>query len=102
MAAPQVSTVTVPPPNVQPSALAAAPALPVCALRYGPGLVVYWFGYVDDLNNDPQVLLLDDFPRPEDITHCSCTTAAAAPAPTRTPQQATAATTRPLPSPFPT
>ncbi|GIL43495.1 hypothetical protein Vafri_956, partial [Volvox africanus] len=30
--------------------------------RYGPGMVIYWFGFVEDLNNDPQVLLCDDFP----------------------------------------
>ncbi|KAG2440542.1 hypothetical protein HYH02_010420 [Chlamydomonas schloesseri] len=30
--------------------------------RYGPGMVIYWFGYVDDLNTDPHVLLCDDFP----------------------------------------
>ncbi|PNH12687.1 hypothetical protein TSOC_000386 [Tetrabaena socialis] len=30
--------------------------------RYGPGMVIYWFGFVDDLNTDPQVLLCDDFP----------------------------------------
>ncbi|GLI68756.1 hypothetical protein VaNZ11_013209 [Volvox africanus] len=30
--------------------------------RYGPGMVIYWFGFVQDLNTDPQVLLCDDFP----------------------------------------
>lgn len=30
--------------------------------RYGPGLVIYWFGYIEDLNTDVDVLLLDEFP----------------------------------------
>ncbi|EFJ44775.1 hypothetical protein VOLCADRAFT_46728, partial [Volvox carteri f. nagariensis] len=30
--------------------------------RYGPGMVIYWFGFVEDLNTDPHVLLCDDFP----------------------------------------
>ncbi|KAL6763291.1 hypothetical protein V8C86DRAFT_2498203 [Haematococcus lacustris] len=30
--------------------------------RYGPGLVIYWFGFIDDLNTDANVLLLDRFP----------------------------------------
>eukprot|EP00878_Enallax_costatus_P021057 GHUV01022277.1.p1 GENE.GHUV01022277.1~~GHUV01022277.1.p1 ORF type:complete len:253 (+),score=91.24 GHUV01022277.1:1062-1820(+) len=35
--------------------------------RYGPGLVIYWFGYVQGLENDPDVMMLDDFPAQEDI-----------------------------------
>jgi hypothetical protein len=35
--------------------------------RYGPGMVVYWFGFVAQLNNDPRWLLLDDFPPLERI-----------------------------------
>ncbi|KAJ9508960.1 hypothetical protein QJQ45_028291, partial [Haematococcus lacustris] len=30
--------------------------------RYGPGLVIYWFGFIEDLNTDANVLLLDRFP----------------------------------------
>ena len=31
--------------------------------RYGPGLVIYWFGYVDSIaNQDPQITILDHFP----------------------------------------
>eukprot|EP00947_MAST-08B_sp_MAST-8B-sp1_P001784 g1784.t1 len=30
--------------------------------RYGPGMVVYWFGFIDSLNTDPDVLLCDDWP----------------------------------------
>ncbi|KAG2498008.1 hypothetical protein HYH03_004266 [Edaphochlamys debaryana] len=30
--------------------------------RYGPGMVIYWFGFVESLNTDPLVLLCDDFP----------------------------------------
>eukprot|EP00897_Mesotaenium_endlicherianum_P006631 jgi/Mesen1/5997/ME000304S05015 len=35
--------------------------------RFGPGLVIYWFGYIDDLNDHPDVLLLDHFPSQEEI-----------------------------------
>lgn len=35
--------------------------------RYGPGLVIYWFGFIDDLDDDPDVLLLTDFPGPDNI-----------------------------------
>uniref|UniRef100_A0A061RSC3 CDAN1-interacting nuclease 1 n=1 Tax=Tetraselmis sp. GSL018 TaxID=582737 RepID=A0A061RSC3_9CHLO len=30
--------------------------------RYGPGLVIYWFGFVRELQDNPDVLLVDDFP----------------------------------------
>eukprot|EP00958_Prasinococcus_capsulatus_P017734 scaffold2022_cov387-Prasinococcus_capsulatus_cf.AAC.6 len=30
--------------------------------RFGPGLVIYWFGYVRDLDDDAHVLLAADFP----------------------------------------
>ena len=33
--------------------------------RYGPGMVVYWFGFVESLNSDPDILLCNGFP-----THC--------------------------------
>eukprot|EP00250_Pteridium_aquilinum_P005612 c15684_g1_i1 orf=41-973(+) len=35
--------------------------------RFGPGMVIYWFGFVDELNNHPDVLLLDSFPSKQDI-----------------------------------
>ena len=30
--------------------------------RFGPGMVIYWFGFVETLNSDPDVLLVDAFP----------------------------------------
>ncbi|MCO5579006.1 hypothetical protein L7F22_032857 [Adiantum nelumboides] len=44
--------------------------------RFGPGMVIYWFGFVDELNIHPDVLLLDGFPSKQEIyclpslTHC--------------------------------
>lgn len=40
----------------------------VVVYRFGPGLVIYWFGYVDDLedNSSKGILVSDDFP--EDFT----------------------------------
>ncbi|KAK5577849.1 hypothetical protein RB653_002797 [Dictyostelium firmibasis] len=37
--------------------------------RYGPGLTIYWFGYIDDLNNlqDDGVYITDKFPDIGDI-----------------------------------
>ena len=36
--------------------------------RYGPGLVVYWFGCLDDLGkSDSNVMVLDKFPTPLDV-----------------------------------
>lgn len=35
--------------------------------RFGPGLVIYWFGFVDELNDHPDVLLLDHFPNDDEI-----------------------------------
>ena len=35
--------------------------------RYGPGLVIYWMGYVAELDTHPQVQLASAFPSPEDI-----------------------------------
>lgn len=35
--------------------------------RYGPGMVIYWFGFIDDLQgSSPDLVLVDDFPSPED------------------------------------
>ena len=33
--------------------------------RFGPGLVIYWFGFIDelDVNRDKGILLMDHFPR---------------------------------------
>ena len=30
--------------------------------RFGPGMVIYWFGFVATLNDDPDVLLVDAIP----------------------------------------
>ncbi len=30
--------------------------------RFGPGLVIYWFGFIDELNTMPGVQMLDHFP----------------------------------------
>lgn len=31
--------------------------------RFGPGLVIYWFGFIDELQQmDPDILLMDEFP----------------------------------------
>jgi len=32
--------------------------------RFGPGLVIYWFGHLEDLedNSDKGILVMDDFP----------------------------------------
>ena len=36
--------------------------------RFGPGAVIYWFGFVEDLADmDPDILLLERFPSPEEI-----------------------------------
>ena len=37
--------------------------------RFGPGMVVYWFGVIDELAEESggDVLLVDDFPAEEDI-----------------------------------
>jgi hypothetical protein len=35
--------------------------------RYGPGLVLYWFGYVAELDTHPQVALSATFPPSKDI-----------------------------------
>eukprot|EP00658_Telonema_sp_P-2_P072595 TRINITY_DN6170_c0_g1_i1.p1 TRINITY_DN6170_c0_g1~~TRINITY_DN6170_c0_g1_i1.p1 ORF type:complete len:261 (+),score=80.99 TRINITY_DN6170_c0_g1_i1:24-806(+) len=34
--------------------------------RFGPGMVIYWFGFVETLNDDPNVLVMEDFPRQVD------------------------------------
>eukprot|EP00899_Mesostigma_viride_P008501 jgi/Mesvir1/17652/Mv08868-RA.1 len=35
--------------------------------RFGPGMVIYWFGYITDLETPDDVLIVDDFPAAEDI-----------------------------------
>lgn len=36
--------------------------------RYGPGMVVYWFGFVDELQEgESSLILVDSFPSAEDI-----------------------------------
>ncbi|XP_059179370.1 CDAN1-interacting nuclease 1-like [Physella acuta] len=39
--------------------------------RFGPGAVIYWFGFVDELAElgERGILLLDKFPTPGEITH---------------------------------
>mmetsp|Transcript_6957 Transcript_6957/g.42550 ORF Transcript_6957/g.42550 Transcript_6957/m.42550 type:complete len:283 (+) Transcript_6957:2428-3276(+) len=41
--------------------------------RYGPGMVIYWFGFIKELQGEqPGVLLVDDFPSPSRITKLTC------------------------------
>eukprot|EP00887_Chlorella_sp_A99_P000819 scaffold5.g819.t1 len=41
--------------------------------RFGPGLVIYWHGYLVDIaSGDESVLVLDDFPPASDITTLPC------------------------------
>lgn len=40
--------------------------------RYGPGMVIYWFGFVDDLQKPGDLVLADGFPATEDITKLPC------------------------------
>jgi hypothetical protein len=35
--------------------------------RYGPGLVVYWYGFLAGMENDAEVLLLEAFPGQDDL-----------------------------------
>ena len=30
--------------------------------RFGPGMVLYWFGFVETLNDDPDIYCVADFP----------------------------------------
>ena len=37
--------------------------------RYGPGVVIYWFGFIDELADENQdLLLLDSFPAASMLT----------------------------------
>ena len=38
--------------------------LVVFLFRYGPGMVIYWFGFIDDIdsNRDKGIIVCDDFP----------------------------------------
>lgn len=40
------------------------------ACRYGSGVVIYWFGFVEELNSfqDQGILLMERFPDPSQIT----------------------------------
>lgn len=41
--------------------------------RYGPGMVVYWFGFVDELQEeDSSLILVDSFPSAEDMIQLPC------------------------------
>ena len=48
------------------------PPLPI-AYRFGPGLVVYWFGFIEELDTTASqgVLLADSFPSPSSICTAS-------------------------------
>lgn len=35
--------------------------------RYGPGMVIYWMGFVEELNAHPDILIMDEFPPEEAI-----------------------------------
>eukprot|EP00877_Chromochloris_zofingiensis_P001620 jgi/Chrzof1/11459/Cz05g37120.t1 len=35
--------------------------------RYGPGMVIYWFGFIAELADDGEVLIMDKFPDAKDI-----------------------------------
>jgi hypothetical protein len=35
--------------------------------RYGPGLVIYWHGFLAGMDNDAEVLLLEAFPGRDDL-----------------------------------
>eukprot|EP00249_Psilotum_nudum_P002198 c15108_g1_i1 orf=225-1154(+) len=35
--------------------------------RFGPGMVIYWFGFIDELDDHPEILLLDSFPMASEI-----------------------------------
>jgi CDAN1-interacting nuclease 1 len=48
--------------------------------RYGPGLVIYWMGYVAELDTHPQVQLASAFPSPAEIRQLASFPAAPAPA----------------------
>jgi hypothetical protein len=39
----------------------------LCHCRYGSGLVVYWFGHLGDLANDPEVMILDRCPAAAEV-----------------------------------
>ena len=38
--------------------------MPVFIHRFGPGMVIYWFGFIDELdcNRERGIILKDDFP----------------------------------------
>lgn len=41
--------------------------------RYGPGMVIYWFGFIDDLQDaDSDLVLVDSFPSSEDTIQLPC------------------------------
>ena len=43
--------------------------------RYGPGMVIYWFGFIDDLDNnrDRGIIVSEDFPALERVVFCDPT-----------------------------
>lgn len=42
--------------------------------RWGPGLVIYWLGFTEDIVNSPEkrFVIMNEFPTPERITHMDC------------------------------
>ena len=39
--------------------------------RFGPGLVIYWFGFIDEISEEMQrqgILIMDHFPDVKDVT----------------------------------
>ena len=40
--------------------------------RFGPGLIIYWYGFVDELADDMiknDMILMDHFPEDDEIVH---------------------------------
>ena len=40
--------------------------------RFGPGLVIYWYGFVDELADEMrknEIILMDHFPEDSEIVH---------------------------------
>ena len=44
----------------------------ICFYRFGPGLVIYWYGFVDELAEETlkhEIILMDRFPLEEEIVY---------------------------------